>query len=729
MEDQGKRLLLAVALAFGIMLVWQYIFPPAEPEKKPEQTEQVAETDEPAQPEDKPAPGPGEAPQPDGTVDLVGGPKTGPSTGPSTATGPDAQPGLDPAAQQAADIEKELAACQALDAEQPIVFDFPKIRAEFSHCGGTLASWQLKGDRFYETKNGKRQPMDLARTGDLPDKRSFAVTFKDADKGTVIRWNPHATWQLVPERRTETEVAFTWKYQVPDSGGVLQTAFELTKAYKLYPDDYAVEFSIQAVNKAVKNERQVVIVSFYGYQDPGEDTEGGWTSVDRAWRSTCYMGEEESRRTSASLAKSPKERAPGDLAWAGFTHSYFLLVAAPRNDTNADYGCNSYGFDIDGKAGGMRTDIVFPVATISREEGQWIEHSMVAYIGPKYLDKLESISGVVGFEAEFGTSIDFPWYAFLARPLLWLLQWFYAFLGNWGLAIIFLTFLVKLATLYWTNKSMRSMKAMAKLSPQIKAMQEKYKNDKQRLQQETMNLYKTHNVNPLSGCLPILLQMPIWISLYRMLMYAGELYHAPFIPGWIDDLTAADPYYILPFGLMVVMFVQAKLTPTTSTSSQQKILQYGMPLMFGVFSFFFPAGLTLYIFVNTCFSALHHMWMRRTDKAAEEARAASQKGKAGQSSKRAADKTSGRASGKSSSASGRKTSTRDQGRKKSESSERESTSDEQLDDLDFGDESDESDGGETDNQSQTSTRGQRPTRKKRSSKKSRGKRNRGKRGK
>lgn len=607
MEDQGKRLLLAVALAFGIMLLWQVLFPPEAPEKKPEQPDDtVVETEE--QPDRTPVPGPGEAPTPDGTVDLA-------DDDDDDGVQPDGvTPDGSPDGPTKSDVDKELAACQALDAEQPIVFDFGQFRAEFSHCGGTLASWQLKGNRFYEYQDGKRVAMDLMRTGQIPDKRSFAVSFKNADKGTVIGWNPHATWKVVPDSRTSTGVAFSWAYQVPDKNGVLKTAFELTKSYKLYPEDYLVEFSIQVVNKAVKNERQVVIVSLYGYQDPNEDTEGGWTSVDRAWRSSCYLNGEESRRTSSSLAKGPKERAPGNLSWAGFAHSYFLVVAAPRKDTDADFGCNSYGFKVEGEDGGMRTDIVFPVTTISREEGQWVEHNVVAYIGPKYLDKLESIPGVVGFNPEFGESIDFPWYAFLARPLLWLLQWFYAFLGNWGLAIVFLTFMVKLATLYWTNKSMRSMKAMAKLSPQIKALQEKYKNDKQRLQQETMNLYKSHNVNPLAGCLPILLQMPIWISLYRMLMYAGELYHAPFIPGWIDDLTAPDPFYILPVGLVVVMFVQAKLTPTTSTSSQQKILQYGMPLMFGVFSFFFPAGLTLYIFVNTVFSSLHHMWMRRTDK-------------------------------------------------------------------------------------------------------------------
>jgi YidC/Oxa1 family membrane protein insertase len=177
-----------------------------------------------------------------------------------------------------------------------------------------------------------------------------------------------------------------------------------------------------------------------------------------------------------------------------------------------------------------------------------------------------------------------------------------------------LTFLVKALTLYWTTKSMRSMKAMAALAPQMKILQTKYADDKQRQQAETMALYKQHNVNPVAGCLPILLQMPIWIALYRMLSNAGELYQQPFIPGWIDDLTATDPVYVLPALLVVTMFVQARLQPATADSRQQKFLQYGMPLMFGVMSFFFPSGLTIYIFTNTVLSALHSIYMNKFDK-------------------------------------------------------------------------------------------------------------------
>jgi YidC/Oxa1 family membrane protein insertase len=171
------------------------------------------------------------------------------------------------------------------------------------------------------------------------------------------------------------------------------------------------------------------------------------------------------------------------------------------------------------------------------------------------------------------------------------------------------------------TKSMRSMKAMALLGPQIKELNEKYKNDRQRLQVETMALYKQNGPSPLSGCLPMFLQMPIWIALYRMLSSAGELYRQPFIKGWIGDLTTPDPVYVLPILLVITMFAQAHLTPQNPDPNQrmqQNIMKYGMPLLFGGMAFVFPAGLSLYIFTNTCLSALHSIYMNKFDKKSME---------------------------------------------------------------------------------------------------------------
>jgi YidC/Oxa1 family membrane protein insertase len=257
--------------------------------------------------------------------------------------------------------------------------------------------------------------------------------------------------------------------------------------------------------------------------------------------------------------------------------------------------------------------MLFPATTFKHGDAA-MSREVVAYLGPKNYDDLEQVDAAAGFTTGFNKVVDLGWFAFIGRPLLWLLQKFQEVVSNWGVAIILLTFLVKGLTLYWTTKSMRSMKAMAALAPQMKLLQAKYADDKQRQQAETMALYKQHGVNPVAGCLPILLQMPIWIALYRMLSNAGELYQQPFLPGWIDDLTATDPLHILPAILFVTMFVQARLQPAAADSTQQKFLQYGMPIMFGVMAFGFPAGLTLYIFTNTVLSALHSIYMNKFDK-------------------------------------------------------------------------------------------------------------------
>jgi YidC/Oxa1 family membrane protein insertase len=186
---------------------------------------------------------------------------------------------------------------------------------------------------------------------------------------------------------------------------------------------------------------------------------------------------------------------------------------------------------------------------------------------------------------------------------------------------------------------------MAVLGPKMAELKKKYGNDSARIQQETMALYKHNGVNPLAGCLPIFLQMPIWIALYRMLSSASELYLQPFIGGWIGDLTHRDPYYILPVVVTGTMFLQSKLQPATGDSAQQKIMLYGMPLMFGVMGLFFPSGLTLYMFTNTVLSALHSLYMNKFDKPSL-ALAAKLK-EATEAAKKAAEDEAAKAAGKS----------------------------------------------------------------------------------
>lgn len=216
-----------------------------------------------------------------------------------------------------------------------------------------------------------------------------------------------------------------------------------------------------------------------------------------------------------------------------------------------------------------------------------------AFIGPKDLKLLGSVSPQLEGVVNYGM---FSW---IAIPILKLLQFFYGLVGNYGVAIILVTLLIRVLLMPINISSYKSMKSMQKVQPLLKAVKEKYKNDPKRLQVETMNIMKENKVNPLGGCLPMLLQLPIFIALYNVLAQSIELYQAPFML-WIYDLSSKDPYYILPILMGISMFVQQKITPTAMDPAQAKAMQI-MPVIFSLLMITLPSGLTLYIFVSTVF--------------------------------------------------------------------------------------------------------------------------------
>jgi YidC/Oxa1 family membrane protein insertase len=348
-----------------------------------------------------------------------------------------------------------------------------------------------------------------------------------------------------------------------------------------------------------------------GYQDPNVK-EKGWfifTYQEPRWSAACYVDGKVKDHSVASLMEGPKTHT-GDVRWFGVVHRYFLFAAAPTEAEKEQRTCASHLAD--GRVPGMMETRLSWTPAWELGPETTITRRMLVYAGPKILDKLEDTAKLEGGkQANLSAAVDLGWFSFIARPMLWLLRVFHGWVGNWGIAIIMLTFVVKLITLYWTQKSMRSMKAMSRLKPKIDELREKYKDDKQRQNVEMMNLYKAHKINPLGGCLPMLLQMPVWFALYATLGAAAELFQARF--AWMQDLTKPDPYYIIPVALTVLMFLQAKISPAAVDSAQQKMMMYAMPLMFGGFSLFFPSGLGVYIMTNTVLSMAHQYYMNKTD--------------------------------------------------------------------------------------------------------------------
>ncbi|MCB9027172.1 MAG: membrane protein insertase YidC [Bdellovibrionaceae bacterium] len=228
------------------------------------------------------------------------------------------------------------------------------------------------------------------------------------------------------------------------------------------------------------------------------------------------------------------------------------------------------------------------------------------FAGPKSLKLLSSI------DPTMSSIVDLGFFSGLAKLILKIMKYFHSIFGNWGVAIVLLTILVRFIVLPFNLMSVRSMKKMQAVQPQIKALREKYKDEPQKLNQEMMQLFKTNKVNPMGGCLPMFLQFPVFIALYQMLGQSIELYQAPFV-FWIKDLSLKDPYYVLPVLMGITMFIQQKVTPSTMDPAQQKIFMF-MPIIFSLFMITLPSGLTLYILVSALFAVIQQVIVMRDSK-------------------------------------------------------------------------------------------------------------------
>lgn len=280
--------------------------------------------------------------------------------------------------------------------------------------------------------------------------------------------------------------------------------------------------------------------------------------------------------------------------WLAFLQHYFLSAWIPERDQPAQFQSTQRGpLHVMG--------FVYPATQV--QPGETAEVSARAYVGPKIIERLEAVA------PNLDRTVDFGFLFFIALPLFIILDWFYGLVGNWGVAIILLTVLVKAVFFKLSATSYRSMARMRAVAPQLTRLKELYGDDRQRMSQEMMALYKREKINPLGGCLPILVQMPVFISLYWVLFESVQLRHAPFML-WIQDLSVMDPYFILPILMGASMMLQMSLNPTPPDPMQAKIMKM-MPLVFTVFFLWFPAGLVLYWLVNNILSISQQWYITR----------------------------------------------------------------------------------------------------------------------
>lgn len=295
----------------------------------------------------------------------------------------------------------------------------------------------------------------------------------------------------------------------------------------------------------------------------------------------------------SDLQKGPY-RSVEQGGWAAMLQHYFLSAWVPPQDQQFTYdGRLRNGHYLFGFIG--TNTVIAP--------GEVGEFGAQLYVGPKTQKRLAEIAD------NLNLTVDYGWLWWIAQPLFWLLTFFHGLVGNWGFAIILLTMSIKLLFYKPSAISYRSMANMRKVAPKMQEIKEKHGDNREKLGQEMMKLYRDEKINPLGGCLPILIQMPVFIALYWVLMESVELRQAPFIL-WIHDMSVMDPYFILPLIMGASMFVQMKLNPTPPDPMQARVMQF-MPVIFTIFFLWFPAGLVLYWVVNNLLSIAQQYWITK----------------------------------------------------------------------------------------------------------------------
>jgi YidC/Oxa1 family membrane protein insertase len=358
----------------------------------------------------------------------------------------------------------------------------------------------------------------------------------------------------------------------------LESGVTVTKTYRLRRGSYAV-----VLEQEIRNELETpwTGASYLQIRRLHDPPGRSLTNVESySFRGpVTFNGEKYEKHDIGDLAKARHEFTT-DGGWLASIQHHFLAAAIPAGRAQFTAAAGQDGVY-------TLTAVGMPMAVAPGASQVFTDQ---LFVGPKLQDQLEATA------PRLRLTVDYGWLTIISQPLFWVLSKIYGLVGNWGWSIIFMTILIKLVFYKLSETSGKSMAKMRKLQPRMKALQERYADDRQKLSQAMMELYKKEKVNPAAGCLPILVQMPVFLALYWVLLESVEMRQAPFML-WITDLSVRDPLFILPLLMGITMFIQQKLNPAPPDPVQAKIMQI-LPIVFTVFFAFFPAGLVLYWFVN-----------------------------------------------------------------------------------------------------------------------------------
>ncbi len=463
-----------------------------------------------------------------------------------------------------------------------VVVKTPLYTAVFHTGGGIVRSFSLHRYRFGVEADSPAVNM-------VDD-----VTAKFSPLGLVVNKQP--SWSNG-----------VWSYEGPDSFDVTEgksatlrfvgevDKVRVVREMTFSADTYLVRERVRLATP--EESARSVRLEFTVAADSRFAAGGNYDAMRVAWDNDGSLAEESSVEKLAAVVTQR-----GRIYWAGPTSTYFLMAVMPAAVDNV--GLRAWT-----QEGVFRASLEPQELVV--EPGKEAVCEVAYWIGPKER-KLLLAAG-----EELAKSVDLGMFSLIGKGLLWLLEKFYGFVGNWGVAIILLTVLIK--AVFWplTAKSYASMEQMRRLKPQMDEIRERCKDDKQAMNKEVMALYKTYGVNPASGCIPLLIQLPVFFGLYQALLTSIELRHAGFItylPGtdllWLADLSSKDPYYITPIVMGATMFIQQRFNPPASDPTQQKIMM-ALPFVFTVLFLSFPSGLVIYWLVNNILSILQQWMMSR----------------------------------------------------------------------------------------------------------------------
>ncbi|MDH2917923.1 MAG: membrane protein insertase YidC [Sideroxydans sp.] len=383
-----------------------------------------------------------------------------------------------------------------------------------------------------------------------------------------------------------------------ESVAVLLTAITpsgitVSKTLTFHKASYLIDVAYQIDNHSAA---PVTTSAYFQLLRDGEEPAGGTKFVPTYTGSAVYTDKEKLIKADFSSIEKGKTDfvKEANNGWIGVLQHYFVAAWLPKDQVNREYFTRKLDNGL------YATGTVLAMPTVAPNTTSSL--GITLYVGPAQ-SSLDTIAPGLGL------SVDYGWLTIVAKPMFWMMTWLNGLVHNWGVAIILLTVLIKLLFFPLSAASYRSMAKMRVVAPKLEKIKLQYSDDREKLNRAMMDLYKTEKINPLGGCLPVLIQIPVFIALYWSILESVEMRYAPFF-GWITDLSVADPYYILPIIMGASMILQSKLNPVPPDPMQAKLMQI-MPVIFSVVFFFFPAGLVLYSVVNNVLSIAQQWYITK----------------------------------------------------------------------------------------------------------------------